>query len=63
MAFGSEPTGNSNWLEESITFVKVLVLRKAYSRNNEENNLFDLAEMRLEISSVLNLNLLVLKTT
>lgn len=35
MALGSEPIGNSNWLEGSITFVKVLVLRKSYARNNE----------------------------
>lgn len=35
MAFGSEPVGNSDWLEGSIIFVRILVLRKSYSRNNE----------------------------
>lgn len=60
MVLGSEPIGNLNWLEGSITFVKVLVLRKSYSRNNEKKknknkNLTNLAGMRLVMSSVLNL--------
>jgi hypothetical protein len=29
---GSEPTGNFIWLEKPVTFIRVLVLRKSYSR-------------------------------
>lgn len=36
MAFGSEPIGNSKWLEGSITFVKIVVLGKSFSGNNEK---------------------------
>lgn len=31
-AMGSEPTGNFIWLEKPVTFIRVLVLRKSYSR-------------------------------
>lgn len=71
MALGSEPIGNSSWLEGLVTFLKVLVVRKSYSGNNERQKtpqnkktpnlppnpkpLSNLAGMRLIMSSVLNL--------